>query len=138
LLPALAAALLGITSPPDARAQQHGHHHAAPSQAERHVHPEPRPGIDAAGVLPARQVKERARDAYAAARRIPQVLDGIYCHCDCLERHPELHSLLDCFKSQMAANCGICQAQARLALELHRQGKTLEQIRQTIDAEHGG
>ncbi|HEX8693347.1 MAG TPA: PCYCGC motif-containing (lipo)protein [Longimicrobium sp.] len=139
LLPALAAALLGLAVPASARAQQHEHeHHAAPPSAQRHVHPEPRPGIDATGVLPVSQVKGRARQAYVAARRIPQVLDGIYCHCDCHERHPELRSLLDCYKSQMAADCGICQGQATLVLRLHREGKTLEDIRQAVDTAYGG
>ena len=139
---ALAAALLAFAAPASARAQHHAHAgseraRTAPASARQVRHPDPRPGVTAAGVLPEARVEERARDAYRAAQRAPQVLDGIYCHCDCHECHPELHSLLDCFKSQMAANCGICRGQATLAERLHREGKTLEEIREAADKEHG-
>jgi hypothetical protein len=37
----------------------------------------------------------------------------------------------------MALHCAICQGQARLATRLHREGKTLDQIRDAIDAKYG-
>jgi hypothetical protein len=137
-LPALAALTVIVAAPSAARAQHHGHAHGgsdapAATAARRAEHPAPRQGITAAGVLADSAVKESAREAYRAARSVPQVLDGIYCHCDCHERHPELHSLLDCFKSQMAARCGICQGAAKLAARLHGEGKTLEEIRDAVD-----
>ena len=49
------------------------------------IHPDPRPGISAAKILPDSAIPANpgARDAYAAARRAPATLDGVYCHCDC-------------------------------------------------------
>jgi Protein of unknown function with PCYCGC motif len=136
----LAAALLCALVPAGARAQDHSHHHggsAAPAAAApKHRHPAPRQGITAARVLAPERVTERAREVYTMAARIPQVLDGIYCHCDCHDRDG-LRSLLECFHSEMASTCGICQGQARLANEMHEQGKRLKDIRKAIDAEYG-
>jgi hypothetical protein len=99
-------------------------------------HPEPRPGITADAILPDDKVRERSRDVYAKAREIPEILDGIYCHCDCAQRH-DLRSLLACFESTMAAGCGICAGQAKLAHRLHGQGKSLDEIRAAIDKQYG-
>ena len=102
------------------------------------VHPEPRPGITAGKVLPAEKVtKAAARPGYAAAREFPEILDGIYCHCDCDERHDELRSLLGCFESDMAMRCGICHGEGKLAGQLAREGKSLDEIRAAIDARYG-
>jgi hypothetical protein len=73
---------------------------------------------------------------YARAREIPEVLDGIYCHCECAKRH-DLHSLLDCFATNMAAGCGICSGQATLVHRLHGEGKTLDEIRAAVDEHYG-
>lgn len=99
-------------------------------------HPDPRPGITAAGVLPDEHVPKKAKKAYAAAREIPEVLDGLYCHCDCGERD-NLRSLLSCFESKMPFNCGVCRGEAELAHRLHGQGKTLAEIRVAVDEEYG-
>ena len=99
-------------------------------------HPEPRPGITAEHVLPDEELKEKARAVYAKAREIPEILDGIYCHCDCAKRHDDLRSLLGCFESTMAAGCGICSGQGALAHKLHGEGKSLDEIRAAIDAEY--
>ena len=100
-------------------------------------HPDPRPGITAANVLPDDKVDDRHRDAYAAAREIPGVLDGIYCHCDCADRHSNLRSLLSCYETEMPMSCGVCSGEARTALRLHRQGKSLDEIRAAIDKQFG-
>ena len=136
-LPLLLAALLMCGLLPDAaRAQDHAHHAAAPAAKHRVRHPEPRRGITAERVLPADSVAEHARDAYTMAAAIPHILDGLYCHCDCHDRDG-LRSLLECFHGEMGSTCGICSGQARLAHELHEEGRSLRQIRKTIDAEYG-
>lgn len=134
------AALL-VTLPSAACAQAHSHmgHGASPASASRTQvrHPEPRADLPADYVVRADNVPERAREEFTIAARIPEVLDGLYCHCDCHERDG-LRSLLDCFHGDaMASNCGICQSQARRAYELHQQGRTLTEIRKTIDGEFG-
>lgn len=100
-------------------------------------HPEPRPGVTAEHVLPDDKVDAEHKDAYAAAREIPEILDGIYCHCDCADRHSNLRSLLSCFETEMPMSCGICSGEARSALELHRAGKSLTEIRAAIDKRFG-
>jgi len=101
-------------------------------------HPEPRPGISGADVLAPETFAgyERIVRAYEAARAYPAVLDGLYCYCDC--RHHFGHrSLLTCFQSEHGASCDICLDEAGMAAELHRQGRTLEEIRRAVDARFG-
>ena len=101
------------------------------------THPDPRPGITAEHVLADDKVDAKHKDAYAAAREIPEVLDGIYCHCDCADRHSNLRSLLSCYETGMPMSCGVCSGEARTALRLHKQGRTLDEIRAAIDKQFG-
>ncbi len=98
-------------------------------------HPEPRAGIGAAKVLDPAQFAgyDRIVRSYEVARAMPAVLDGLYCYCDC-SHHFDHRSLLTCFESEHAASCDICLDEAALAAELHRQGKSLEEIRRAVDA----
>jgi hypothetical protein len=103
------------------------------------THPKPRPGIDASHVLPRDRLGDHpsAAEAFDMVRQIPQVVDGIRCHCGCAE-NPDYYSLLSCYEGDgMAQDCHICQGQGRLAYRLHRQGKTLDEIRAAIDAKYG-
>ncbi len=100
-------------------------------------HPAPRVGVTAENVLADDKVDADHKDAYAAAREIPEILDGIYCHCDCANRHSNLRSLLSCFETDMPMSCGICSGEARTALELHKAGKSLDEIRAAIDKRFG-
>jgi hypothetical protein len=71
---------------------------------------------------------------FDSVRKIPEVMDGIRCNCGCTEP-PLLRSLLSCFEGRgMARDCVICQGQARLAVRLHKEGKSLDEIRAAIDA----
>jgi len=101
-------------------------------------HPEPRPGITAAEVLAPSTYAgyDQIVRAYEAAQQVPQVLDGLYCHCQCRENFSH-RSLLSCFQSEHGASCDICQGEARMAAEMHRQGKSLEEIRRAVDARFG-
>lgn len=98
-------------------------------------HPEPRPGVTAAEALPPSTYAgyDRIVRAYEAAQAVPQVLDGLYCHCQCRESFSH-RSLLSCFQSEHGAACDICIGEAVTAEEMHRQGKTLDEIRRAIDA----
>lgn len=101
-------------------------------------HPTPRPGITAGGVLPASLVPNTpgALEAYDAARRVPRVLDGLYCHCDCSKSFGH-RSLLTCFESEHGARCDICMGEATLADQLGARGTSLDEIRRAIDAKFG-
>jgi hypothetical protein len=100
-------------------------------------HPTPRAGITAEKVLAAANFAQPdVAQTYAQAKEIPEVLDGLYCHCDC-HIHAGHRSLLTCFESEHGAGCDICLGEARLAHEMHKQGKSLQEIRIAIDAQFG-
>jgi hypothetical protein len=98
------------------------------------VHPDPRPGVTPERVLPPSQVLNTpgALEAYAAARNAPQLLDGLYCHCECA-KHFGHRSLLTCFESDHGSQCDICMGEALLATELASRGSSLDAIRRAID-----
>lgn len=99
-------------------------------------HPTPRPGITGQYVLKGKELEKYPELAplFDSIRRIPQIVDGIHCNCGCTNGM-ELYSLLSCYEAKgMARDCAICQGQGRLAVRLHKEGKTLDQIRAAIDA----
>lgn len=97
-------------------------------------HPDPRP--EAAGIAlhsPAHHAAVPGiAEAYARAAETPEVLDGLYCYCHC-GRHAGHYSLLDCFRDEHAATCGVCLSEALEAYRLSREGRTLPQIRHAVD-----
>ena len=103
-------------------------------------HPTPRPGITSEKILKTEDLADTpdAIPAFDMVRTIPEVVDGIRCNCGCATR-PENYSLLSCYegKEAMARHCVICQGQGRLAYRLHKEGKTLDEIRKKIDARFG-
>jgi hypothetical protein len=102
-------------------------------------HPTPRPGITGAKVLTAEQLTDRPKlvALFDSIRKIPEVVDGIRCNCGCTNP-PDFYSLLSCYEAQgMARDCSICQGQGRLAVRLHGEGKSLDEIRAAIDAKFG-
>ncbi len=104
----------------------------------RSDHPTPRPGVDASHVLSEEVLANYpdAKSAYEGIRQIPQIADGIRCHCGCKDI-PGYYSLLTCYEEgMMATMCEICQGQGRLAFRLHNSGRTLDQIRAAIDARY--
>jgi len=77
------------------------------------------------------------RDAYRAAREIPQTLAQLpcYCHCDRGMGHKSLHS---CYEDDHAASCATCVNEALLALKLEKEQKlTPAQIRDKIVEQFG-
>lgn len=108
--------------------------HALPPQVR---HPEPRPGIDGSKVLPADAVPPHVAELFDAVREIPHIVDGIACHCGCGEL-PDMVSLLSCYEGMgMAQYCNICAGEGRLAVRLHQEGRTLEEIRAAVDRRFG-
>jgi hypothetical protein len=102
-------------------------------------HPEPRPGITAAKVLTGDKLGDHkdAAPVFDMVREIPQVIDGIRCQCGCATLETK-YSLLSCFEDEgMAGHCEVCQNEGRLVYRLHKQGKTLNEIRAAIDAKFG-
>lgn len=100
------------------------------------LHPTPRRGITAARVLTRKQLADTPKfiPLFDSVREIPQVIDGIRCNCGCTDP-PEFYSLLSCYEGKgMARDCVVCQGQARLVVRLHKEGKSLQQIRNAVDA----
>jgi hypothetical protein len=99
-------------------------------------HPTPRRGITGKKVLTKEQLSGTPAliPLFDSIREIPEVIDGIRCNCGCTDP-PEFYSLLSCYEAKgMARDCIICQSQGRLAVRLHKEGKSLDQIRAAIDA----
>ena len=95
---------------------------------------------DATAVLdPASFSDDQQRHAYMAAREIPAMLNQLYCWCHCRENMIFHHrSLLECFESDHASQCGICMGEAMLAHTMVKQGITdVRQIQDAIDARFG-
>lgn len=111
---------------------------AGPRRGHATTHPDPRPDVTAERILPAAMIPGTpgALEAYEAARRAPQLLDGIYCHCEC-SKYFGHRSLLTCFESDHGARCDICMGEAMLATALASRGNSLTQIRAAIDAQFG-
>ena len=103
-------------------------------QGHAAVHPHPRPAVTAERVLPPSMLtNERGvLEAYAAARNAPQVLDGLFCYCQCARNFGH-RSLLTCFESDHGSRCDICMGEAMLAMQLAAQGSSLAAIRRAID-----
>lgn len=100
-------------------------------------HPTPRRGYGADKVLAADQLggDKDLITLFDGIRKIPQVADGIRCTCGCAEL-PKHYSLLSCFegKDAMAQWCTICYGIGALTVRLHARGRTLDQIREAVDA----
>ena len=86
-------------------------------------------------MLPASGFKnKRVATAYDHAREVPEILDGLYCRCNCA--HGMGHrSLLSCFEGDQAAGCMTCREQGELAYKLVKDGKSLADIRLAVDKE---
>ena len=102
-------------------------------------HPTPRPGITGAKVLTQAQLAAHAElvPLFDGIRAIPEIADGIGCHCGCalLDGY---YSLLSCYEGDaMAKICPICKGQGKLTVRLRAEGKSLDEIRVAVDAQFG-
>lgn len=97
-------------------------------------HPSPRTGLTAAHVESAEHyiAEPDVAAVYQAASEIPDVLDGLYCHCDCSKHHGH-RSLLTCFQTEHGAACDACLQEAQVAYKMTKEGKSLKEIRKAID-----
>jgi hypothetical protein len=97
-------------------------------------HPAPRQGLTAADVVPAERYAAypRIAEVYQMVAEIPDVIDGIYCHCDC-SIHSDHRSLLTCFQDDHGAACDVCLTEAALAFRMVGEGRSLKEIRKAVD-----
>ena len=133
----LSLGLLGLAPRP---AETHWVMMCRHTRLPRGPHPTPRPGITAEKLLPSDQLSHNgdAQQAFDDVRQIPEIIDGIRCNCGCAD-NPGFYSLLTCYEGTgaMALACPVCQGQGRMAFRLHGAGKTLDEIRDAIDARYG-
>jgi hypothetical protein len=73
--------------------------------------------------------------AYQVAQDIPDVLDHLYCYCQC-DKHAGHKSLLSCYTDNHAANCDVCVNEAMDAAKMIKQGYELKEIRRQIDRKY--
>lgn len=73
--------------------------------------------------------------AYRIAKEIPEVLDSIYCYCDC-KKHFDHKSLLTCYVDLHAKNCDVCMDEAIMAYDLYKQGHDVVSIRAAVDKKY--
>ncbi len=74
---------------------------------------------------------------YEAARKIPGVMDKIFCYCYCAINPKFKHkSLLTCYTDEHASQCGICMRQSMVAMDMTREGKSPAEIAGFFKAEY--
>jgi hypothetical protein len=109
---------------------------ATTRQANAH-HPEPRAEITSAEVQSSTRYADYPHVAavYDMAAAIPEVLDGLYCHCDC-SMHSGHRSLLTCFRDDHGAACDVCLEEATIAYRMTNEGRSLREIRKVVDDQY--
>ena len=86
------------------------------------------------------------KEAYTFAAETPEGLNGVNCYCGCMQ-HPHggrIHErgLLDCFKNKddafdrHASECDMCIKDALEAKGMLANGKSMEEIKSTIDSKY--
>ncbi len=74
--------------------------------------------------------------AYAAVKEMPETIAQLPCYCRC-DREMGHKSLHTCYVDDHAAQCGICTTSALKARKLKKEKKTIQQIRDALEAEYG-
>jgi hypothetical protein len=100
------------------------------------VHPTPRSNYTAKVLTADKLGGDKELIAlFDGVRNIPQIVDGIGCTCGCAELDG-YYSLLTCYETDDAMSkwCPICIGLGQLVVRLHGRGRSLEQIREAVDA----
>ena len=74
----------------------------------------------------------KTAQAYHIAKKNRDLLDSIYCFCNCKKNNGH-KSLLSCYVDKHAANCGICQDQTFYANSRYQKGDNIVSIRNAVD-----
>ena len=75
---------------------------------------------------------ELAQAATLLAKENRELLDSMYCYCNCKETIGH-KSLLSCYADNHAVSCGICQDQAFYAASRFQGGDDIAQVRFAVD-----
>jgi hypothetical protein len=82
------------------------------------------------------QFSGRAREAYQAAKEVPEVLAQLPCYCGCMSNFGHKNNL-DCFHDEHGVECTTCQGIAIDARDMFKNGIKIERIRQVIKDRYG-
>jgi hypothetical protein len=74
----------------------------------------------------------KAALAYKYAAEISKVIDSQFCYCYCKKDHGH-KTLLTCFTNKHGAKCDVCIDEVLYAYELHKEGKSIDDIIVAID-----
>ena len=77
-----------------------------------------------------------AREAYQAARDVPEVLEQLPCYCGCMQHFGHKNNLF-CFKDEHGSECSVCEGIAIDARKMHKEGLSIDQIKENIRQKYG-
>jgi hypothetical protein len=86
--------------------------------------------------LPPSNFTGTARLAYQAAKEIPEILNQLPCFCGCMQNFGHKNNLY-CFRDNHGVECAMCQDIALDAMQMHKNGLTLERIREHVQTKFG-
>ena len=72
-----------------------------------------------------------AREAYQAAKDVPEVLEQLPCYCGCMQHFGHKNNLF-CFMDEHGSACSVCEGIAIDAKKMHKDGVPIEQIKENI------
>ena len=96
--------------------------------------PHPQAALDSTGgetLSPELFTDAKTKDAYAAAKEIPDVLKELPCFCGCMLSHGNKNNLF-CFMDEHGSACLICQDIALDARTMRRNGASVQEIQDNI------
>ncbi len=97
---------------------------------------ESRAAVKRAQTLPPEMFTDpAAREAYQAAKEVPEVLEQLPCFCGCMTSFGHKNNLF-CFMDEHGSACTICQNIAVDARNMHKDGLSIERIKETIVAKY--
>jgi hypothetical protein len=94
--------------------------------------PQPVPDRNAPVLLAAQLTNPAAATVYAEAAQITDRLSKMYCYCQCHEQEGHV-SLLTCFQTNHAEECGICLREADQAYRDWKDGKPVHASQHAAD-----
>lgn len=93
----------------------------------------PKPSVT---TLDPEQFSGKTRDAYEAAREVPEVLAQLPCYCGCMSGFGHRNNL-DCFHDNHGVECTMCQEIAIDARGMYKSGFDITRIREKIKDKYG-
>lgn len=78
----------------------------------------------------------KAQAAYQVAKDIPEVLAELPCFCGCMQNFGHENNLF-CFRDEHGSGCSMCEDIALDARDMHKQGLSIDRIKEAIRSRYG-